>query len=103
MFGSVPATILAIIYVIYTVLNVTLAVRDKKFGIGFVFATALWIAIALLIVYDTACLTSGQCTVWSWVRTVLYAIIPILIIVIFMTALTSPAPAPEAPKEERAK
>jgi|APGre2960657444_1045066.scaffolds.fasta_scaffold426298_1 hypothetical protein len=97
MFGSIPATILAIIYVIYTVLNVTLAVRDKSFNSGFVVAMFLWLAIALLIVYDTACLTSGQCTAWSWIRTVLYAIIPILLIITFMNTLT------QVPAEEEKK
>ena len=37
--------------------------------------------IALLI-YDTDCLTSGNCNIWSWIRTVLYAILPVLGIVL---------------------
>ena len=100
MSWSAPAGVLAIVYIIVTLLNIIISIRQKEFGGVAIFFTMLWIALAVLIVYDTACLTEGQCTVWSWVRTCIYAVLPILLIVAFMSSLTN---AKEAQKDDKKK
>ena len=96
---SLPATILACIYAIITILSLGLVIRDKRFTAGYVISSIIWILFAVLIVYDTACLTTGQCTAWSWIRTVLYAILPVIVIIMYMFALASP----ETKEEEQKK
>lgn len=91
---SIQAMILAIIYVIVIVLMIIAAIMDavktRKAGIitpawvvfTQVIAFFIWFATIALLIYDTDCLTSGNCNIWSWIRTVLYAILPVLGIVL---------------------
>jgi hypothetical protein len=46
----------------------------------YVLTTFVTIMFYVLILYDTNCLTKGECFVWSWIRTILYAILPIIYI-----------------------
>lgn len=90
---SIQATILAIIYIIVIVLAVIAAIMDtvkqRKIGITTpswvifmqVIAFFMWLIFIALLIYDTDCLTSGNCNIWSWIRTILYAILPVLGIV----------------------
>jgi hypothetical protein len=91
---SIQATILAIIYIIVIILMIIAAIMDavktRKAGITTpswviftqVIAFFIWIAMIALLIYDTDCLTTGNCNIWSWIRTVLYAILPVLGIVL---------------------
>jgi cell shape-determining protein MreC len=46
--------------------------------LGFNWVTGLVLAIAIIMnaiyVFDTNCLTTGSCNIWSWVRTIFYVI-----------------------------
>lgn len=86
---SVAAIILGVIYAIVILLGVAMSVRTKTFtGLSF-FGMILSALFAALIVYDTSCLTQGGCTAWSWVRTAFYAIIPIILAMMYASALLS--------------
>lgn len=90
---SIQATILAIIYIIVIVMGIITAIIDtvkqRKNGIitpswvifTQVVAFFFWLIFIALLIYDTDCLTTGNCNVWSWIRTILYAILPVLGIV----------------------
>lgn len=38
-------------------------------------------------VYDTECLVVGNCHAWSWIRTILYLIIPTIYVVTYIWAM----------------
>lgn len=47
----------------------------------------IWVAIFAILIYDTECLVTGSCGMWSWVRTILWSIIPIFVIVVLIMAM----------------
>jgi len=53
------------------------------FSAGKLFAYILGLLFAAITIYDTQCLVGGGCIVWSWIRTVLYCILPIVAIIAF--------------------
>ena len=84
---SIQAKILAIIYLIVTSLSVLGALVSRTVSWQGIIMTLIWLALAALIVYDTHCLTSGNCNSWSSIRTVLYSIMPVLAIVTMLLAM----------------
>ena len=84
---SIQAKILAIIYLIVTSLSVLGALVSRTISWEGTIMTLIWLALAALIVYDTHCLTSGQCNTWSSIRTVIYSIIPVLAIITMLIAV----------------
>ena len=84
---SIQAKILAIIYLIVTCLSVLGALVSRTISWPGIIMTLIWLALAVLIVYDTHCLTSGKCNTWSSIRTVIYSIIPVLSIITMLVAV----------------
>ncbi len=79
---SPQAMTIAVVYVILTFVSTGIAITQDGFGVsvvlGFLFSS-LFIA---LVVYDTLCLTQGDCGVWSWIRTALYLIVPTIALIV---------------------
>lgn len=101
---AIQAIILAIIYVIMTVVYI-LAVRPYEHFpvVTLVVQSLLWLVYIALIVYDTNCLVAGSCVAWAWLRTFLYAIIPAIVIYGLVIYLTEQANVKKAFKDaERA-
>jgi hypothetical protein len=92
---SGPAKVLAIVYLILTTISVIAMILQKTFSVFTTLGTLLWLATASLIVYDTHCLTAGNCTTWSIIRTVLYLIIPVITIIVMLFALFQMKPKNE--------
>ena len=85
MFASGPAQFLGVVYSIITVLLVIgLIIRSKQqsFKWAELFSLLLLVALYVLIIYDTDCLTVGGCTTWGLVRAIFYSIIPVIMIVL---------------------
>lgn len=40
--------------------------------------------MVLLVAYDTACLTVGGCSVWSWIRTIIYVFVPVIVLLLML-------------------
>jgi hypothetical protein len=78
---SAHSYILAIIYFLVIVLGLSLSIKTHTIGLNIIPITLIVIVFAILIVYDTNCLTSGNCTIWSLIRTIIYAILPILAVI----------------------
>lgn len=55
--------------------------------IAYIISLIIMALLITLIVYDTNCLTAGQCNTWSWIRTALYVILPIISLVLSTVAL----------------
>ncbi len=77
---SPQALTLAIIYIIVLFIGIFFTFWYKLFTPMYVLTTFVTIMFYVLILYDTNCLTKGECFVWSWIRTILYAILPIIYI-----------------------
>lgn len=85
MLASGPAQFLGVVYSIITVLLVIgLIIRSKQqsFKWAELFSLLLLVALYVLIIYDTDCLTIGGCTTWGLVRAIFYSIIPVVMIVL---------------------
>ena len=101
MFESGNAIFLAVLYAVLTVITVITSIINQSADAPFFLSTGLMILLFVLIVYDTDCLTTGGCTGWSLLRSALYAILPVLIIVAYLyVAFTSREVAPPPKKEE---
>lgn len=98
---SPQALVIAIVYALVILLSIIGMIQQKQLGVSAFFGLLLGIAFAWLIVYDTDCLTQGQCTVWSWIRTMLYVLFPVLMLILvaigFVSARRTPAPLTEQP------
>ena len=84
---STQAIIFSIVYSILIVLSIILAIINKMFGMWNIIGSILSIAFVALFAFDTSCLTSeSPCTIWSWVRTMIYVLFAVAgIILIVMT------------------
>ena len=70
---------LLVVYILSTLIYVIIAASTEPRAL-------LWLLVSLpfsaLVLYDTECLVRGNCDVWSWVRTTLYALAPIIWIIL---------------------
>jgi len=93
---QIQAYILAIVYFILIIvslivglINGTVELAFKLYPFKTLLALVIYIAMLSLIVYDTNCLSTGDCHIWTWVRLVLYSILPILSIIMIFVSLFS--------------
>jgi uncharacterized membrane protein len=75
---SVVLGVLTLVAAVATFLNYT-----EETLIGLI----LWVAIFAIVIYDTECLATGNCGTWSWIRMVLWSIIPVFVIVVLIMAM----------------
>lgn len=74
--------------VVLGILTIFMAVVTfMNFTIEGLVTLIFWIILFAVSIYDTQCLVQGNCFAWSWVRTVLWAIIPIIMIAVIISAL----------------
>lgn len=84
---TAPAIVIGIIYLLLTIV---IGISMKGQSAGAIIGTLIfWLLSAILLVYDTNCLVIGGCTVWAWVRMILYSIIPVLLIILFLAYLAN--------------
>lgn len=75
---SVVLGILTVVAAVATFMNYT----DESLA-----GLITWVILFAVVIYDTECLSIGPCTTWSWIRTILWSIIPVFMIVIIITAI----------------
>ncbi len=73
------ALTILIVYVLLSIVVVALAVKSASSSIGVVGALTWILYVALMV--------RGNCNVWSWVRTVLYILLPVVLLVVLSIAL----------------
>lgn len=98
MFQSAQAITISIFYSIMFLIVAFLAFKNLAFVDALKVLTPFLITTFLLI-YDTDCLVTGGCYVYSWIRTIIYLIsiiivINILSLTIFTTSTTTTTTAP---------
>lgn len=96
---SFQAIIIAVIYAILTVVYV-LAARPYNTlpKVQIAIGSVVWFIYVFMMIYDTNCLVNGNCVVWAWIRTVMYVLIPIVIVILLLTIWKSDSK--EKAKEE---
>lgn len=97
---TTQATVLAVILGLLAIGGLVTSIVQKQFGLDTILGLLITVPILALMVYDTHCLTRGQCEVWSWIRTILYAILPTIAIIFTIVALVKKSKKTE---EENAK
>lgn len=86
---SIQSWILGIVLSLIAVLVIVSWVVFKTWSVKGVIALIIYLLFVAVTTYDTECLVEGKCMIWSWVRTVLYAVIPTIVIVIYIYALAT--------------
>jgi protein-S-isoprenylcysteine O-methyltransferase Ste14 len=84
---TTQALVLAIVYVLSVVIGLIMTIKAGAFNAAAFVGVLVTLAFIALLVYDTQCLTVGNCTTWSWVRTVLYVFFPALSLIVGAFAL----------------
>jgi hypothetical protein len=83
--------LVGIVYVVMIFIGTGITLKASKFTAESVVYAIVGLIISLaysaLIVYDTNCLTIGNCGVWSWVRSIFYVMIPVIIIIMMILSL----------------
>lgn len=99
MFQSPQAITISVFYFIMFLIVAFLAFKSLSFIDALKVLTPFLIT-TLLLVYDTDCLVTGGCVVYSWIRTILYLIsIVIIINIVSLTIFTATSIASAADKE----
>jgi hypothetical protein len=88
MFQSPQAITIAIFYFIMFLIIAFISFTNLPFLASLKVLTP-YLVMTILLIYDTDCLVSGGCFVYSWIRSVLYLIVIITAISIFMLSLFS--------------
>lgn len=78
------AILILIVYVLSLTIGTVASFHAGKFDVKAVVALLMSLAFLVLVVYDTQCLTMGSCTTWSWVRSVLYVIVPVISLIMMI-------------------
>lgn len=79
---SVPAIIVGVtLLAVYVLVIVSLAMSKAAWWMLLI-QSILALLMVALVVYDTNCLTSGNCVVWSWIRSLWMALGNVLFIII---------------------
>lgn len=84
MFETLQSKLVLVATLIILLLNVLFNYMSRDTNTAnmvLVVAIIIGIPLALLFAYDINCLVIGKCTVWSWIRTLIYLIMVILIVV----------------------
>ena len=79
MFQSPQAIVIAIFYFIMFFIVALVSFKNLPF-FGAIKVLTPYLIMTVLLIYDTDCLVTGGCFVYSWVRTVLYLIVIIIAI-----------------------
>lgn len=82
---SSQSIMIAIVYGLCAIIAAGGLVSSGNIGVGIICFIIISLYTAL-IVYDTNCLTKGSCNIWSWVRTIMYTILPIIMLVVSLFA-----------------
>jgi hypothetical protein len=92
--------IISIVLTVMTILLITVAAVNKALGVNSIVPLIFWILSIFLLSYDTECLVGGNCRIWSWIRTILYSIMPTIIIIIILVSIPKGVAPPTTQKEE---
>lgn len=84
---SPQAMTIAVVYVLLAFVSTGIAITQEGFGVSVVLGFLFSSLLIALVVYDTLCLTQGDCGVWSWIRTALYLFIPTVALIISIFSL----------------
>lgn len=104
LFSSTQSIILFVIYILTFVLSLIASIKNGSLGPFSVLFYGLYLLIAFVTAYDTDCLVSGGCIVWSWIRTVFYALTAIIVLILtFIGLVGSFASKDETNKKDESK
>lgn len=92
MFQSPQAITIAIFYFIMFFIIAFISFTNLSFLAALKVLTP-YLVMTILLIYDTDCLVSGGCFVYSWIRSILYLIVIITAISIFTLSLMSASTA----------
>lgn len=73
-----------IVYVLVILASIITSLAHRSFSSMTAVGMLLASIVICIMVYDTHCLTSGNCGVWSWIRTGIYVIIPIIALIFWI-------------------
>jgi len=83
------ALTILIVYLLSLIVGLIGSIMSKTFnlftGIGLFFS----LLFVVFLTYDTNCLTEGNCGVWSWIRTVLYILFPVISLILLLVGLVT--------------
>jgi hypothetical protein len=79
MLQSAQAITIAIFYAIMFLFIAYVSLRNLPMGMAFK-SLSMFLIMIVLLIYDTDCLVTGGCNVYSWIRTVLYLIVVVIML-----------------------
>lgn len=97
---SVQSWVLAIVLSLIAVLVIVSWIIYKTWSLGGTVSLILYLLFVAITTYDTECLVEGKCIIWSWIRSVIYMIIPVIIIIIYLYALAASSKSKNAIEQE---
>lgn len=81
------AILVLIVYVLSLTVGTVASFNAGKFDAKAAIALLTSVAFLMLIVYDTQCLTMGSCSTWSWVRSIMYVLVPVIGLIVLIVGL----------------
>lgn len=80
------AILVLIVYVLSLTVGTVVSFHSGQFDVKAAIALLMSLGFLVLLVYDTQCLTMGSCSTWSWVRSVLYVIVPVVSMIMLIVS-----------------
>lgn len=77
---SIQAIVLSVILLVLAAIHLYMLITS--FSGAMLVSFIIYLVFMGVTVYDTECLVRGDCNVWAWIRTVLYTILPVILIVV---------------------
>ena len=83
---SPQAWTIVFVYILLSISTMAIAIKNKTFkpSGSSVFGCLCTLLAIGIMTFDTDCLTSGSCEIWSWIRTILYIIVPVIAILVLL-------------------
>ncbi len=78
---KLQAWIVGIAFLASQIMNLIGSIIIGEFILTTIFSLLVSVLFIALTMYDTQCLITGGCTVWSWIRTYLYLLIALFMII----------------------
>lgn len=79
---SPQAWFVGISLLVIQVIFVIVSIVYKAFSLGSIISVLLAVLFIILIMFDTNCLGAQDCSIWSWVRSILYVTFAIISVIL---------------------
>jgi hypothetical protein len=89
MLDTIPTRIAALLYIVFLVLVILIISLDTSYWSVLLVIIICSIPYTMITLYDIDCIFDGHCTVWGWIKGILYILYILLTIILIIILLAN--------------